>query len=316
MAACLILFLVLAGGGALVWRAIPESFRRDWVPEAHQPIAASTDLYLALYRSEAVEHYVHFHGTDSEVERNLREADVLFVGTSRMMLGFDPDQLSRYFRERGLRHYLLGFAFGESVPLTSAVMKRADLRPKWVVANVDGFFYPQPSRYGWEVMHSSRPNAWQVIFETEATFAMIRSFHRWIPYASVDRTKSVWLRSRTDGRWHPHFVPGQGRVIENPPRLSAPLDATVLNTAKAFLEECTRRGARLVLTFVPSPLGHREQAEALASELGLPLVSPVLDGLESYDGSHLTAASATRFTKAFLEDLGSILAEPVAGRRP
>ena len=310
MAAFLVLFLTLVVGGALVWRIIPESFRSAWVPEAHQPIESSADLYLALYRSEALEHYVHFHGTDSEVERHLREAEVLFVGTSRMMLGFDPVPLSRFFGERGLRHYLLGFAFGESAPFTLAVVKRADLRPKWVVANVDGFFYPQSSRYGWEVMHSSRANAWQVIFETEATFAAIRGFHRWFPYAAVDRTKSVWLRSRTDGRWRPHFVPGQGRMIANPPRLSVPLDAQVLKTAKAFLEDCTRRGARLVLTFVPSPVGHREQAEALARELGVPLLSPALDGLESYDGSHLTAASATRFTEAFLKELGPVMAQP------
>lgn len=301
------LLVVLVAAGAIAWRWVPEAFRSRWVPEAYQPIASSSDLYLSLYRSDAVEHYVHYHGTDPEVERSLRAAEVLFVGTSRMMLGFDPDVLARYFRERGLRHYLMGFAFGESVPLTTAVMQRADLRPKWVIANVDGFFYANPSRYGWEVLHSSRANAWQVAFEAEATFGAIRTFHRWFPYAAVDRTKSVWMRSRVDGRWLPHFVPGESKVFASPPRLSTPLDAQVLKVAKAFLEDCSRRGARLVLTFVPSPVGHREQAEALARELGVPLVSPVLEGLESYDGSHLTSASAARFTEAFLRDLSPVI---------
>jgi hypothetical protein len=44
-----------------------------------------------------------------------------------------------------------------------------------------------------------------------------------------------------------------------------------------------------------------ETAGAVAKALGLALVAPEPDGLQTFDGSHLDPASAERWSKAFFE---------------
>ena len=50
-----------------------------------------------------------------------------------------------------------------------------------------------------------------------------------------------------------------------------------------------------------SELGRR-QAEALAGALGFPLISPRIEGLRTFDASHLDPESADRFAGAFLDE--------------
>jgi len=47
-----------------------------------------------------------------------------------------------------------------------------------------------------------------------------------------------------------------------------------------------------------------ETAGAVADALGLNLVAPELEGLQTFDGSHLDPASAERWSKAFLDAAG------------
>ncbi len=300
----------LLAAGMLAWRAVPLPVRQEWVPESFQPVEESEDLYLGAFRVENVEHYIFFHGLDPVIDRNLRAADVVLVGNSRLMLGLATEPLRTFFEKHGLRHYMMGFGHGEPVSFTRRVFERVDIHPRWVIANTDAFFLPRLSRYGSEVAHSSRVNGWQVWFETEMTFRILRHLHRWLPFEGVARRKLIVMRSRADGSWFPFFMWGAPEPfrLADPARQS--LDPETVRIARAFQDDCGRRGARLVLTFVPTPRGRREEGRLLAEALGVPFVAPAPEGLAVIDTSHLTPASSEVFTREFLRELEPTLSRP------
>jgi len=63
----------------------------------------------------------------------------------------------------------------------------------------------------------------------------------------------------------------------------------------------------VVLTMVPSVSTRYAEAAAIAERLHLPLVAPRLEGLRTFDGSHLDSASAERWSRAFYEQAGPLI---------
>jgi hypothetical protein len=84
-------------------------------------------------------------------------------------------------------------------------------------------------------------------------------------------------------------------------------DEEVLAIARDFKRALAARGTSLILTHVPSPanMSQREQAMALAAELQVPFVGPVMDALVTRDGAHLTDESAQRFASRCLADFAN-----------
>ena len=58
------------------------------------------------------------------------------------------------------------------------------------------------------------------------------------------------------------------------------------------------------LTIVPTVETRRAEAQAIAAAAGVVLVAPDVPGLQTFDGSHLDAASAERWSLAFLDAAG------------
>ena len=83
---------------------------------------------------------------------------------------------------------------------------------------------------------------------------------------------------------------------------------TVREIGAAFIDKLGVPRDCVVLTYVPTRENKRATADALATSLGFELVSPRLDDLRTFDGSHLDPASAERFAAAFLEVAGPRLA--------
>jgi hypothetical protein len=60
----------------------------------------------------------------------------------------------------------------------------------------------------------------------------------------------------------------------------------------------------VILTLVPTVETKRAEAMAIAAKLGHDLLAPQIDGLLTFDGSHLDEASAERWSAAFLREAG------------
>jgi hypothetical protein len=302
-------FLAVAGPTAAWW------VRRPVPTNGIPAVAPRPDDYFTVSfgasRSSHLDHVVLYHGA-YDTPRHLRAADVLVLGNSRVMMGLAPDELRALFEHHGLSYYMLGFGHGENDRFPLDIVRRFDLRPRYVVVNADHFFLNQYSPYGQQVARLSRFEGRKTLFEETAHFAVNTQLRRLLPQWNNPVTWSACVyRSRGDGTWHgPTAFPTATPIPDTADAPAPPVPPPYLEAARRFKAEVESRGAQLVLTFVPSGMGRRDEAEQFARHLDVPLVSPRVSGLATFDGSHLTAESARRFTAAFAAELEPLLGPP------
>jgi hypothetical protein len=270
-------------------------------------------FYLAHDRSGHVDHHVLFHGADPESTRRLKAAEVIFLGNSRLMFALERPSLRLFFGRHGVEYYVLGFGHNEHDHFPKAIIRRFDLRPRLVVVNADRFFVGDQSAWADRVVEDSWFDAQKFWFEAEASHAVRRWLHRWVPHVPTledSAREFIAYRSRLDGTWHVASQPeGRGSPMRGSDRTPPAPDPGRLARARAFKQEVEERGGRLVLCLVPSPRASRGTAEWLARELDVPLIAPEPENLRTHDGSHLTPESAARFAHAFLAELEPLIAD-------
>lgn len=283
------------------------------VPEivATQEPAPASSYYLAHDRGGHVDHHVLYHGADRRALENLRRADVLLLGNSRLMFAFRRPDLRAFFPRHGLTYYVLGFGHREHDAFPRAIIRRFDLRPRLVIVNADRFFLGDQSPWADRVVDDSWFDAQKLWFEAEAAHVVRRAVHRWLPHVpdlGDGEREFIAYRSREDGTWlvANAFAGLGGRMASDDGRPATP-DANKLARARAFKQEVEARGGRLVLGLVPAPTASRATAEWLARELDVPLIAPDPEGLRTHDGSHLTPESASSFAGAFFAELEPIV---------
>src|SRR5262245_17401402 len=82
-----------------------------------QPLGS--DDFLAYCRSLGYVDYEHgalYYGIEPKVRESIRVAQVLFLGSSRLQAAFAANAARKYFRARGIRHFVMGFGYGEASP--------------------------------------------------------------------------------------------------------------------------------------------------------------------------------------------------------
>ncbi|MCC7125416.1 MAG: hypothetical protein IT178_11255 [Acidobacteria bacterium] len=301
--------LVVTAGLWLTW---PDAGRIKAITRAERP---SDDYYLANDHGGHVDHHVIYFGTDSAVTDHLRRADVLLLGNSRLMFAARPRVLDGFFESRGLRYYAMGFGFREMDRFPLAIIEKFDLTPKLVIVNADGFFRDDISDFARTVMKDDAFGAWQLRHEAEAGHEVRRGLHQVVPNF-IDlfgrpgfpwRREVVIYRSRTNGTWQlspwdlgQHPVPPRDIEEPRPGR-------DEIRAAQRFKDALARRGARLVLTYVPTPRPMGGSPAAIARSLGAPLIAVHPAELKSEDGDHLDEPSAIAWTEAFVRELGALI---------
>lgn len=297
----------------VLWQVAPGLSHRAPSITLAAPSPAD-DLYLAADRGGHVDHHVHYFGLDEAAIAALRKAEVLFLGNSRLMFALRPDTLDPFFAQRKLDYYVMGFGFREGDRFPLEILRRFDIRPRLVVVNADGFFGKELSAWATNVIDDTHFDAVKYQHENEATHAVRRFVHQMVPNwldfferPGVDEGQEfITYRSRSNGTWQPSPWPAQGRTVPvyTPDAKAAPW---TLDAARAFKQELQERGSDLVLTFVPTPTPDTREAADVADELDVPLAVPLVEGLTSYDDSHLTEDSATIWTERFLQVLSPYL---------
>lgn len=273
--------------------------------------------YLARDSRGYVDHHVHMFGTDPELVQRMRDADVLFVGNSRILYALRPDVARPYFGSRQLRYYMLGFGFKEADAFPYTLILKWDLRPRLVVVNVDGFFGGGFSDWADVVMRDTPFAARKFQWESEIGHDVRTWFEpvlpNWLtifgaPGMNV-RPGITTYRSRRDGTFALTPWP-EAAGFRAPADNGASPGRRELDAAERFKDELERRGARLVLTRVPAPFTFGGASPtAFAKALGVPLVMAEPPALTSSDGSHLSEASAHDWSRLFLDELDPVLRE-------
>ena len=286
-------------------------------PPFTPPVRPSSDFYVA---TDSLDHIVLSRGWDETVP-HLKAADVLFLGNSRVMLGFSRTELGTMFDRLGMHYYLLGFGHTEGDQFPLAIIRKFNLRPRFVVINADPFFVGGVSPFGRKVASMSTFDARKALFEGAAHDRFVSALRPLLPHwpdlADGPVSRLPLYRARSDGAWlGPSAFAKTTPVREGVDAPPGPVPEARLLLAKQFKAEMDARGTQIILTCVPSPAADRRQAEEFARYLDVPLVDPHMDGLETFDRNHLTPESARRFTAAFVAAVEPVLSAPSSPARP
>lgn len=305
---------LLVGFTYAAWLTVPGfAGRVRHISQANRPPGA--DYYLAHDRGGHLDHHILYFGTDPTAIAPLKAADILFVGTSRMMFAIRSRVLTPWAAAQGVSYYALGFGHRDGDEWALDVIRRHDLHPKLVVVNVDGFFARSRSPWADRVRRDSAFGAAKIQLEGEVGHEARRAIHRVIPNwidlygrpGFAFGNEFIAYRSRQNGTWFVSPWPEPAMAAPAPDFGVGPVGDRLLTAARAFKAELDRRGAAMVLTHVPTPDTPSGNPVALGALLGVPVVGMDVDGLTSHDGSHLSEESAVFWSRRLTQDLRQYL---------
>ena len=293
---CVVLFSVL---GAFAYK-----LRTDTI-FACQADGYSADRYLAYCNGANYADYEHgafAFGLEPSAQNFARNADVLFLGNSHLQVAFSTAATSNWFSAASVQYYLMGFGYSENVVFSELLLSKIHPRARVYVINVDDFFVRSETPPVKTILHD--PEA-RRRYEDKRLWQLI---HAPIckTFAALCGDDFVVFRSRETGA----FTKRTDRQKIVAVSYDESINQNVVNSSTAaaieFLSHLPQKNTCVILTTVPTVGTKSGNANAIANALGLNLVTPGnLEGLRTYDGSHLDRASAERWSQAFFQAAGA-----------
>ena len=278
-------------------------------PARYGNIAYLSDCNVANYGD--YDHGAMWFGLEPEARRAAASAHVLLIGNSRVQFALSSPVTVRWFDERSIPFYTLGFSHYESVTFMTPTLARIKPSASAYVINADRFFaeWLSPTsrrivnerdaraRYDekqfWQRLHKPICGAMPFLCGSELAIYRMVANGLWFTAGKLPNKPSGVLDGQPSDVEHwPHYI----------------------DLAKQFVDSLNVDRQCVVLTIVPSVGTKRAEAQAIAEALGVELIAPRVDDLATFDGSHLDIKSADRWSTAFLDAAGPIL-ERCAGKR-
>jgi len=301
----LIVLAVIAG-------ALPFSFRDHSIFACQAPEYGS-DRYLSFCNTTGYGDYDYgafWFGLEPAAIAAATQADVLFLGNSRMQLGFSTQATNEWFSAMPTSYFLLGFSHNGNYRFEAPLLDKLHPQAALYVIDLDLFFEQAETAPAGVVMHDDaakpryqRKRQWQRVHQSLCGSR-----------PAICGNGAAFSRSRATGAWR---VGGRGFTGERVTYKDS-VEQSVLNAYTSagndFLSDLPVRRECAILTVVPYVNTEIGTMKAVAAALGTQLVAPQLDGLNTFDGIHLDQPSAQRWSAAFLEAAGpqvrSCLNEP------
>jgi len=264
----------------------------------------SAERYLAYCNGANYAEYEHgafYFNMEPFVEDSVRNADVLFLGNSRLQVAFSTAPTAQWFSANSARYYLLGFSYYENAFFEGLLLSRIHPRARVYIINVNDFFDNSETVPVQTILHDSKAQdqyklkkLWQDVHERVCG-----------TFKALCGNKFVIFRSRVNGTYHTEGMAGSKPVpVSYDPVADQNAAGSSIAIAIDFLSRFTR-GKCVILTIVPYVGTKIETAEAIARGVGLKLVTPrSLEGLHTADGFHLDQPSARRWSQAFFQVAG------------
>jgi hypothetical protein len=266
-----------------------------------------SDVYLAYCGSAGYGDYDYgafWFGLEPTATKAATEADVLFLGNSRMQFALSSGSTSSWFASAGVTHYLLGFAYDGNYKFIGPLLDKLRPKARVYVINLDLFFDEEdrpPSRV--VKSDSSAPTRYQRKRQWQAV-------HRFVcaRLPLICDENAAFFRSRETGSWH---FAGRGDFTSKSVSFDEQIDMGVLKaysaTGERFLAAVPVRPECQILTMVPTVNTQVGTAKAIATALKRPLIAPQLTDLQTFDESHLDVTSAERWSSAFFHEAAPLI---------
>ncbi len=264
----------------------------------------SENKYLAYCHVRGYADYDHgaiWFNLEPTVERHAAEADVLFLGNSKMQFGFSSRVTEEFFSSAAARYYLLGFSSTENMTFTAPLLSRIRPRARVYVINVDRFFEDRETNIGNEIIHAG-----DAIDRTKAK-RYWQFVHR--PLCStlpvVCGTEASFFRYRETGSWEMRGIRNWGaRPVSMAPADEVERWTHFTELGRQFRAQLPVEDRCLIFTTVPSAGTKQSEAATIVRAMGFDLIAPDIDNLMTFDGLHLDSPSAERWSRAFFEMAG------------
>ncbi len=261
----------------------------------------ASDRYLSYCHNSGYGDYEHgafWFNLEPSIQNFVANADVLFLGSSRMQLALSTVATGDWFSSTSARYYLMGFGYNENAFFAHELLLKFKPQAKVYVVNIERFFDRAETVPARAVM---RDPAARGRYEVKRLWQFVHSpICRGLPIICGDQY--VIFRSRETGAFS---VSGLSQFKSAAVSYDQSMDETAIENEAAigreFLSGLPVKQECIILTTVPYVRTKIRTVNALASALGMDLVMPYLDGLQTFDGSHLDRPSAERWSKAFLQ---------------
>jgi len=274
----------------------------------------TSDQYLAFCPAAGYGDYEHgafLFKLEPSALTFASKADVLFFGDSHVQHAFSTAATTEWFTLASARYYLLGFIFGENVTFAEPLLREVKPTAKVYVVPVD-FFARTETAPGKEVLHDpGAPHNYRV----KRIWQFVHKALCGALPAPCGKSPAIF-RSRETGSYQLNLSGVGARAFKSSPvvydrDINHERAARYTMSARTFLSGLAIGRDCIILTRVPTVRANAfvyassvETAGAVADALGVTLVAPELDGLQTFDGSHLDPPSAERWSKAFFEAAG------------
>src|SRR5512138_119546 len=271
---------------------------------ACQATGYTAGSYLAYCNATGYGDYDHgafWFNYESGARQLASEAQVLFLGSSRMEFAFSSDATDEWFAARKLTYYLLGFSHTENIKFAAPLLQQISPRAKAYVINADGFFDDRETEPVTQLFHGDT---------TESRYHRKRLWqypHRVLcgAFSALCGHDLAFFRTRTHGTWvfdgNQSLV--RGGIADAPVKDPRQLERRI-KLADAFVAALPVPRSCVLLTVAPWAETPRAEAGAIAEALGVRLFAPRVEGLGTFDGSHLDDPSAELWSRQFFEVAG------------
>jgi hypothetical protein len=295
----------------------------DWHPPGENYVMAECDGVISeFYQNDAL-----YLGVDRELEKSLREAEVVITGNSRTIATFmtrqTDNQIERYFRKRHLRAFTVAQE-GSGFRFRMLLLHKLGIKPKIALINTDDVSVDLLRDFNREVIFN--PDRFALPFE--ADYLSIAMQHA---ICSSEDVNDDWLggllRRARDYYCHGPKRPmwrdadfgtlmltyprnptkNAGPITEQPDPELRFMDINWRN-AQTMLNSDTWRDTCIIFYMIPG-VGAKGAGvmRELSRRTGIPYVYPDIDPSKhyfSYDGSHMDVDTSERWTREFLAELG------------
>jgi hypothetical protein len=297
---CYLAVLVLALAGTYLFKLRTQGIFACTAEGYFSPHA-----YLGYCNGKAYGDYDHgafWFALEPDAVGFAANADVLFLGSSRMEFAFSTQATDHWFADAAVAHYLLGFTHTENATFAGPLLARLKPRAKVYVINVDQFFIDRQTEPGADIMNDRND-----VRHRYAEKKLWQHAHRMIctRLHAICGKQFAYYRNAQTGHWKSRGVNLGNTSLTTDSLISDQDQWDHYSTlAKNFIAALPVDRSCVILTAVPYPGTLHAQDKAIAAAVGSELVDPQLEGLRTFDGSHLDLPGAERWSKAFYDIAG------------
>jgi hypothetical protein len=275
----------------------------------------NNDRYISYCEAEAYGDYEHgafWFGLEPAALDFAGKADVLFLGNSRVQMAFSTRSTVEWSSAASISYYLMGFIAYENVTFTEEILGRIHPKATVYVINVDDFFERFETIPMKTILHD--PNA-RNLYEMKRRW---QGAHQSIctAFSALCGNNYAIFRSRETGVYTKKLNKTRPAQVSYDEVVGQDVVKNDTAAAISFFSQQNVKRECVILTMVPTTGTKVGNAKAIAKALGMNLVVPEdVEGLQTFDGSHLDQPSAERWSRAFFQAASSRIQSCVERQR-